>query len=199
MSTMKKVMHYLGLGPDDDYQSAPPPVGMAPSSAAAPVAVGTMGEFESGGDVRPLGPVDPQDGPGLSVVPASPSAKMAAGSSMVGASIGGGSGGSRLNTVRPIPAGSMASLKPSVIEPVTFNDAQEVGDKFRNGKPVIMNLRTVERDLARRLIDFASGLCYGLRGDMEKVDDKVYLLTPAGVEISPEDRIDLRDQGLVGG
>jgi len=56
------------------------------------------------------------------------------------------------------------------------------------GTPVILNLQGVERDLSRRLVDFASGLCYGLRGQMERVTNQVYLLTPSDVEVSAEDR-----------
>ncbi len=62
--------------------------------------------------------------------------------------------------------------------------------------PVIVNLQNVERDLSRRLIDFASGLCYGLGGTMEKVANQVYLLTPSNVEISAEERRRLQERGL---
>lgn len=187
MSTMKKVMHYLGLGPDDDYQSAPAPLDAHDRLVVSSGEGGaSLGDLEGSGDVRPLGPVESS---GLTAVPAT------SGADQRSPSLGGG----RLNTVRPIPAGSMTSLKPAIIEPLSFNDAQEIGDKFRNAKPVVMDLRNAQRDLARRLIDFSSGLCYGLRGDMEKVGDKVYLLTPEDIEISPEDRIELREQGLVDG
>ncbi|HEX9258193.1 MAG TPA: cell division protein SepF, partial [Acidimicrobiales bacterium] len=68
-------------------------------------------------------------------------------------------------------------------------------DKFKDGQPVIVNLQDVDRELSRRLIDFASGLCYGLGGSMERVAQGVYLLAPANVSVSPEDRRSLAERG----
>jgi len=102
-----------------------------------------------------------------------------------------------METVKPIeqsPIGTVRAVaapkttKPKVIIPRSFNDAQLVADTFREPKPVIVNMQSAERDLARRLIDFSSGLCYGLGGQMEKVAKDVYLLTPDDVEVSAEDR-----------
>lgn len=95
--------------------------------------------------------------------------------------------------VRPLPT----SAKPFVVSPTGFNDVQQVADKFKRDQPVIVNLQGVDRDLSRRLIDFASGLCYGLEGDMERVADNVFLLTPHGAEVSDDDRRRLREGGLV--
>ena len=92
----------------------------------------------------------------------------------------------RTAVVRPIPAS--ASAKPHVVAPVSFNEAQEIADKYKGNVPVIVNLQSADRDLSRRLIDFASGLCYGLGGAMERVAHQVYLLTPSNVEVSAEDR-----------
>ena len=80
------------------------------------------------------------------------------------------------------------TTKPKTIVPKSFNDAQEVADHFRDLTPVIVNMQNAERDLARRLIDFSSGLCYGLGGQMEKVAKDVYLLTPDDVEVADEER-----------
>ncbi len=71
------------------------------------------------------------------------------------------------------------SSDPHTVRPRRFDSAQEIADKFKEGQPVIMNLEATERDVSRRLIDFASGLCYGLNGSMEKVASGVYLLKPA--------------------
>jgi cell division inhibitor SepF len=87
-------------------------------------------------------------------------------------------------TAIPTPA----SAKLHVVQPTAFNDAQEIGDKFREGTSVIMNLVEADPKLARRLVDFASGLAYGLRGSMQAVTASVYLLTPAGVQVSAEER-----------
>ena len=92
---------------------------------------------------------------------------------------------SRANFVRPLPS---TASKPSVVTPTSFDDAKDVGDCFRGGQPVIVNLQHGSREVARRLIDFSSGLCYGLDGRMERVADHVYLLTPSNVEVSAEER-----------
>jgi cell division inhibitor SepF len=68
--------------------------------------------------------------------------------------------------------------EPHTIKPRRFDSAQEIADKFKDGQPVIMNLEGTEREVSRRLIDFASGLCYALNGTMEKVASGVYLLKP---------------------
>lgn len=75
-----------------------------------------------------------------------------------------------------------------LVTPQAFNDAQEVGDKFREGYSVLMNLQSTDPDLARRLVDFASGLAYGLGGTMQPVAERVFLITPAGVQVSAEER-----------
>ncbi len=103
----------------------------------------------------------------------------------------------RSSVVRPVPAATSASARPHVVTPKTFNDAQEVGDWFRKRQPVIVNLQDLDRDLARRLLDFSSGVAYGLGGSVERVASHVYLLSPIDVEISPDDRRRLRERGLV--
>ena len=99
----------------------------------------------------------------------------------------------RPQVVRPIAV--TPNAKPHVVTPTSFNQAQEVADKYRGSQPVIMNLQAADRDLSRRLIDFASGLCYGLGGQMERVANQVYLLTPTNVEVSPEERRRLHERG----
>lgn len=111
-------------------------------------------------------------------------------------SAGTGPGGSDAETrgvVRPLPS----ATKPHVVSPTNFNDVQEVADGFKRSQPVIVNLHGVDRDLARRLIDFASGLCYGLEGNMERVAENVFLLTPSGAQISDDDRRAIRDGSLL--
>jgi cell division inhibitor SepF len=88
--------------------------------------------------------------------------------------------------VRAMPTPSPGRLH--LVHPTNFNDAQELGDKFREGYSVIMNLQAADADLSRRLIDFASGLVYGLAGSMQPVADRVFLLTPSGVQVSAEER-----------
>jgi cell division inhibitor SepF len=91
--------------------------------------------------------------------------------------------------VRTIPsprASTASSIHKS--EPKRFNEAREIADRFKDGIPVIMNLQSTEDTIARRLVDFASGLVYGLDGKIEMVANRVYLLTPANMEVSAEDR-----------
>jgi len=73
-------------------------------------------------------------------------------------------------------------------EPKRFNEARDVADRFKEGTAVIMNLQSTEDAIARRLVDFASGLVYGLDGKIELVANRVYLMTPANVEVSAEER-----------
>ena len=80
--------------------------------------------------------------------------------------------------------------------PTGFNDAKEIGDRLKSSQPVILNLQGVDRELCRRLIDFASGVTYGLGGQMEKVADQVFLLTPTNVEVSAEEKRRLQERGL---
>ena len=102
--------------------------------------------------------------------------------------------GHRSPVVRPVPNPALA--RPNVVSPANFTDAQEIADRFKASQPVIMNLQGLERDLSRRLIDFASGLCYGLSGDMEKVANQVFLLTPADVEVPAEERRKIQERGV---
>lgn len=88
------------------------------------------------------------------------------------------------------------SKRPFVVAPVKYGDAQQIGDHLRAEEPVIVNLQVVDRDLARRMIDFCSGLTYALSGSMEKVADQVFLLTPSNVEVSQEERERIQRNGL---
>ena len=93
--------------------------------------------------------------------------------------------------VRTIAAPRPAAAGPSAIhksEPKRFNEARDVADRFKEGAAVIMNLQSTEDATARRLVDFASGLVYGLDGKIELIANRVYLLSPADVEVSAEDR-----------
>ena len=101
------------------------------------------------------------------------------------------------STVRTIPQPRTAS-SGSIhrAEPKRFNEARELGERFKEGVPVIMNLQQTEDSIARRLVDFASGLVFGLEGKIELVATRVYLLTPVEVEVSAEERELLREGGF---
>jgi cell division inhibitor SepF len=83
-----------------------------------------------------------------------------------------------------------------LVIPKSFNDAQQVADKFKDHIPVVLNLQSTESDLNKRLIDFASGLTYALDGGMQRIADKVFMLTPRDVEISAEERAELIEKGF---
>jgi cell division inhibitor SepF len=100
---------------------------------------------------------------------------------------------SRLRSVEAMP--SPASVRVHLVIPRSFNDAQQIADKFKDAIPVILNLQGSDQDLAKRLIDFASGLTYALDGGMQRVADKVFLLTPRNVEVSAEERARLLERG----
>jgi len=189
MSWMRRFTEYLGLAPDDEYDDyddyddrldrddrAPTGQQRPVRGPVAPARSATMvpGEPErTGASVRalPVQPVRPALAPDLDDerdrVVARPQ---------------------HTGPVVVRPAAEPAVARPQVVSPTSFGAAQEVADKFRANRPVIMNLQGVDRDLRRRLIDFASGLCYGLNGKLDKVADQVFLLTPADVQVPEEDR-----------
>lgn len=200
-------MTWLGLGPDADYEPAGPgggfgdpalraegrtgtEPGLAPQGPVGPMSEHEHNDFSA---VRSLGPVSDND-----YTPEYDSAHETQ---------------PLTNTsLRPVevhraedpPMGSVQAIpasptsKPQLVAPRSFNDAQEVADRFRGGAPVILNLQETDAELGRRLIDFCSGLCYGLRGNMQRVGDRVFLVTPAEVQLTPDDHRLMRESGLLG-
>ena len=168
MSSMwRRTMLYLGLGPDEDYEDYPDDRVAPPAAALAPAP-----QQRAGGQRQQGRPPqrDAGENPSVRTLP----------------NQGGGVQPKPAPAVRPVAAAP--NTKPHVVAPTSFNHAQEVADKFKASQPVIMNLQGVDKELSRRLIDFASGLCYGIGGQMERVAGQVYLMTPSNVEISAEDR-----------
>jgi cell division inhibitor SepF len=190
MSLWKKTMYHLGLGPDneyDDYDNYDEPDHQPRSSRAPrdPDSQQSRGGRGWEGDAEPAVRTVPQR-------PSFPSRDFDASSASrrptQQPSNGRGSNDSgvhiRPNTsdhspqqpqLRSIQGGAM---EPHTVRPRRFDQAQEVADAFKSGTAVIMNLEGTERDVARRLIDFGSGICYALDGTMEKVATGVYLLKP---------------------
>jgi len=201
MSMWKKTMTWLGLDPDAEYEAEPGafedpafneavegaeavgavPVGQAPAPQPAASdfsAVRSLGPMSDSGEAR----LEPDNRP-LSNTQLRPVDVVERQDPPMG-------------SVQAVPASPPS--KPQLVAPRSFNDAQEVGDRFRSGAPVILNLQETDAELGRRLIDFCSGLCYGLRGQMQRVGDRVFLLTPAEVQLSPDDHRLMRDSGLLG-
>jgi cell division inhibitor SepF len=104
--------------------------------------------------------------------------------------------GARSTPIRAVEPPRAQQMEVHLIVPKSFNDAQQIADKFKVQIPVILNLQSAEMDLAKRLIDFASGLTYALDGGMQRVADKVFLLTPRNVEVSAEERARLLEKGF---
>jgi cell division inhibitor SepF len=203
-SMWRKAMLYLGLGPDeeyDDYEIADDQRHVPPRQPVRrPGPVGMPRDPDNTGSVRTLSPSYGDDdlrvnGNGHSEPQHSFPSRQTSSNDRVAER-------DRIPPPRPRPAAAVvrplvagAAPKPHVVSPVSFDDNQEVADKFKVNVPVILNLQGVERDLSRRIIDFASGLCYGLGGQMERVANQVYLLTPSDVEVSAEERRRLQERG----
>jgi cell division inhibitor SepF len=108
------------------------------------------------------------------------------------------SSGRQTRVLRPVEAngGRAGGVQVHLVIPKSFNDAQQVADQFKEAVPVILNLQGTDTDLSKRLIDFASGLTYALDGGMQRIADKVFLLTPRNVEVSAEERARLIEKGF---
>jgi cell division inhibitor SepF len=106
----------------------------------------------------------------------------------------------RTTVLRPVatrPRGNGGGdVRVHFVAPKNFNDAQDVADRFKDAIPVILNLQGADSDLSKRLIDFASGLTYALDGGMERIADKVFMLTPQNVEVSADERARLIEKGF---
>ena len=206
-SMWRRAMLYLGLGPDEDYDDYEVLGGGGPSvpPAREPMRRPGVGvpreQFHNdavpSGSVRTLGPNSTHDTGSHQHVGATQTNGHAPRSFPERTESGSrGERAAGVGRPRPSPVRSLpvASAKPHVVAPASFTDAQEVADEFKRNVPVIVNLQGVERDLMRRIIDFSSGLCYGLSGQMERVANHVYLLTPSDVEVAPEERRRWRDR-----
>ncbi|MGA2320369.1 MAG: cell division protein SepF [Solirubrobacteraceae bacterium] len=115
-----------------------------------------------------------------------------------GAEAHGAAGRARRSTtvLKPVGGRGNGDVRVHLVIPKSFNDAQQIADKFKDSIPVILNLQSSDTDLAKRLIDFASGLTYALDGGMQRIADKVFMLTPRNVEISAEERARLIEKGF---
>ena len=171
MSMLKKAMIYLGLGADEHYED---PIRSSQPSAAVP------GRYPAGAEAVA--------GPGVSVASGATPDSAVMGRTVRPVNLASAEDGGQMDdadsSVRVVHSMPSKAMKPHAVSPDAFNDAQEIGDRFKSGQPVIVNLQAVDRDLRRRLVDFSSGLCYAMGGKMDRVADQVYLLTPAEVEVS---------------
>jgi cell division inhibitor SepF len=109
-----------------------------------------------------------------------------------------------IRPVAPVPAavpeqrdrGAAALARITTLQPRSYNEARTIGERYRDGVPVIMNLTELDDAAAKRLVDFAAGLAFALRGSIDKVTSRVFLLTPADVEVSADDARRLAERGV---
>jgi cell division inhibitor SepF len=100
-------------------------------------------------------------------------------------------------TAHPAPVRQTADLtRITTLHPRTYNEARTIGEHFRDGTPVIMNLSEMVDSDAKRLVDFAAGLIFGLRGSIDRVTNRVFLLSPASIEVTAEDKARIAERGF---
>jgi cell division inhibitor SepF len=99
-------------------------------------------------------------------------------------------------TPAPVPEPKPAGYRITTVHPASYNEARIIGERFRDGMPVIMNLTEMEHADAKRLVDFAIGLTFGLHGSIERVTAKVFLLSPQDVDVTAEDKARIREGGF---
>lgn len=177
MSFWKRSMEYLGLGPDDaydDYDDGPEP---EPPSRQ-------RHRDDHSRSSRTSWPAEPDSG-AVRAVPARPSfpSRDFESGRRSAAPASDESGMSARPRTSSRSAAPPPTAEPATVRPRRFDQAQELADRFKEGNSVILNLESADRDVTRRLVDFASGVCYALDGTMEKVATGVYLLKPAPTRV----------------
>ncbi|HEY0868756.1 MAG TPA: cell division protein SepF [Acidothermaceae bacterium] len=186
MAVMRKAMVYLGLVEDDaenydeyDEYEAPAPVAAAVGRRGSSQADRSGAEVEYGR--RSLSPEMRDRTPAYA-----------------GGRSGGGEG--RAQSLGAVPMGwadsAAGAVRVTTLHPRTYNEARAIGEHFREGTPVIMNLTEMDDADAKRLVDFAAGLIFGLRGSIERVTAKVFLLSPQNVEVTAEDKQRIAEGGF---
>jgi cell division inhibitor SepF len=163
------------------------PIGLAPSGASAgPSRVGAMSGSGAGGAAV-----------GASGLGVSGMSGSAGGSGPVGATAAKLAVREPVAVVaEPAPAPAPQPYRITTLHPRTYNEARTIGERFRDGMPVIMNLGEMDDSDAKRLVDFAAGLSFGLRGSIERVTAKVFLLSPQNVDVTAEDKARIREGGF---
>ena len=96
---------------------------------------------------------------------------------------------------RAVPAAGGSVAQVHLVLPRSFNDAKQIADRLKSSTPVIVNLQEADQELSKRLIDFSSGLTYALNGNMQRIAERVFLLTPPNVEVSAEERAKALERG----
>lgn len=193
MSFLKSAKAWMGLD-EPEYQDTPQGTGVEPlgeSVQPVPTAVPEQRPEQDFSAVRSLGPVG-DSGP---ISTSSPAVDLAPLSNTSLKPVGVPERGEQaIGTVQPVPA--TVGTKPQLVVPRTFDDAEDFGDRLRSGVPILLNLKELDKAMARRILDFCSGLCYGLRAKMDRAGSGVFLLIPADIQLSADDYQAVRDSGL---
>jgi cell division inhibitor SepF len=168
MSMFRRAMDYLGLGADDVYDDSDQSVrARRPARGRSAASEELDDEYYDEDDVEEY---DEEPAPTRSSRSRDDS----------GVTVRGPVGQPPAKTVRPLDA---ASVEPVTLKPTTFGHCKEIGERFKSGQPVIMNMIATDPEEARRIIDFASGLTFGLNGSLERISRGVFRITPNGVRI----------------
>jgi len=155
------------------------------------------GELPEGREPEPVTPRRPAARP-LGLAPSAPTATP----TRMGGTLGGttsGASAAGLAVREPVSEPEPAPKEPyriTTVHPRTYNEARQIGERFREGGAVIMNLTELADADAKRLVDFAAGLIFGLRGSIERVTNKVFLLSPRDVDVTAEDKARIREGGF---
>jgi cell division inhibitor SepF len=187
----KKALDYLGLD-DDEYQDYDP---YEDQQQHAPRRSSQSAEPEPAAPAQPAMVYPRQSGVSVVSAPAGVQAQGGftdSGVSVVTAQNQPRSASPAVRTISPV-----RSTRSHVTAPDSFSEAQDIGERFRSGQVVVIDLRSTDRDAAKRLVDFASGLAFGLTGEIKKIEDRVFLLRPQAVELSADEARRLRDLGLM--
>jgi cell division inhibitor SepF len=185
----------------DDYRDDPYPVEAeaAPAPGPEPVALPRRTGANRNLGLAPAAPSGPSRLGGLAGAGAGPSGGGAGG----GSTASGAAGLAVREAVAavvpepaPAPAPAPKPYRITTLHPRTYNEARQIGESFRDGMPVIMNLTEMDDADAKRLVDFAAGLSFGLRGSIERVTNKVFLLSPRDVDVTAEDKARIREGGF---
>ncbi|WP_116245166.1 cell division protein SepF [Nocardiopsis sp. FIRDI 009] len=167
---MRKMAVYLGLVEDDRYDHR------------YADEYDEFDEFDEGSDEGRVGDAD------------APRGEEARGDSVTDTDDYLGSGDRRGGSTTVASTADLARI--TTLHPRTYNEARTIGEHFREGTPVIMNLTEMVDSDAKRLVDFAAGLIFGLHGSIERVTNKVFLLSPANVEVTAEDKARIAERGF---
>ncbi|MFZ9706402.1 MAG: cell division protein SepF [Ilumatobacteraceae bacterium] len=169
MSMFRRAMDYLGLGADEVYDDSDQSVRARRPARGRP-AQDLEDDYDDYDDEYEEEAVEEESAP----------TRRGRARDDSGVTVRGPVGQPPAKTVKPLET---ASVEPVTLKPTNFGHCKEIGERFKSGQPVIMNMIATDPDEGRRIIDFASGLTFALNGSLERISRGVFRLTPNGVRI----------------